>query len=393
MNVDEAERCCDIARAALDNASSEADLEKALRFISKALKLDSTSARANKLRADVESKRVKGFSGSASASASENGRNGEANGRSASQPGTQRRASATTSAPSGEKSAKRGTPEQEKLIANVKKAGADYYRVLGIERGASDADIKKAYRKLALKLHPDKCQAAGAEEVFKTVSKAFACLSDPNKRAAFDRYGSDDPQQAGFGPGMRRRGGAGGAQGFGFDDDIDPADIFNMFFNGGMPGGMGGFGGPGFRVHTFGGGFPRQRQHSGGARGPHVDDSATVIRNILHLLPLLIPILMWLLTPAEEHFSMHRSKEHPHLLRTSRMELPFYVNKHVFEQKFPKGDQQRSMEDRIENEIINRYRRQCDYERQSWTSKRPHCEHLRELQKNNPELNVFSPWR
>ncbi|ABO93948.1 predicted protein, partial [Ostreococcus lucimarinus CCE9901] len=69
--------------------------------------------------------------------------------------------------------------------------GADYYRVLGIERGASDADIKKAYRKLALKLHPDKCQAAGAEEVFKTVSKAFACLSDPNKRAAFDRYGSD----------------------------------------------------------------------------------------------------------------------------------------------------------------------------------------------------------
>ena len=61
MNVDEAERCCDIARAALDNASSEADLEKALRFVSKALKLDSTSARANKLRADVESRRAKGF--------------------------------------------------------------------------------------------------------------------------------------------------------------------------------------------------------------------------------------------------------------------------------------------------------------------------------------------
>ena len=167
-----------------------------------------------------------------------------------------------------------------------------------------------------------------------------------------------------------------------------------MFFNGGMPGGMGGFGGPGFRVHTFGGGFPHQRarQHAGGARGPHVDDSATVVRNILHLLPLLIPILMWLLTPAEEHFSMHRSKEHPDLLRTSRMELPFYVNKHVFQQKFPTGDQQRSMEHRIENEIINRYRRQCDYERQSWTSKRPHCEHLRQLQAKHPTLNVFSPW-
>lgn len=174
--------------------------------------------------------------------------------------------------------------------------------------------------------------------MFKTVSKAFACLSDPNKRAAFDRYGSDDPQQAGFGPGMRRRGGAGGAQGFGFDDDIDPADIFNMFFNGGMPGGMGGFGGPGFRVHTFGGGFPHQRarQHAGGARGPHVDDSATVVRNILHLLPLLIPILMWLLTPAEEHFSMHRSKEHPDLLRTSRMELHFTSTNTSFSKSSPR---------------------------------------------------------
>ena len=88
---------------------------------------------------------------------------------------------------------KRGTPEQEKLIAKIKKAGADYYEVLGVAKGSSEADIKKAYRKLALKLHPDKCQADGAEEVFKTVSRAFACLSDPNKRAAFDRYGSEDP--------------------------------------------------------------------------------------------------------------------------------------------------------------------------------------------------------
>jgi curved DNA-binding protein CbpA len=68
-------------------------------------------------------------------------------------------------------------------------ASKDLYAVLGLERGASpgDEDIRKAYRKLALKLHPDKCKAHRADEAFKAVGRAFACLSDPDKvrRAVF----------------------------------------------------------------------------------------------------------------------------------------------------------------------------------------------------------------
>ena len=89
----------------------------------------------------------------------------------------------------------------------------DYYEVLGVRRDASDADIKKAYRKLARELHPD--TGGGDEERFKRVSQAYEVLSTPDKRAAYDRGG--DP----FG-----RGGAGG---FGFED------IFQSFFGGGAP--------------------------------------------------------------------------------------------------------------------------------------------------------------
>ena len=71
----------------------------------------------------------------------------------------------------------------------------DYYAVLSVERTATDSEIKKAYRKLAVKIHPDKCQGTGAEEAFKIVSKAFACLSDSEKRAAYDRYGSEEGPQ------------------------------------------------------------------------------------------------------------------------------------------------------------------------------------------------------
>lgn len=67
----------------------------------------------------------------------------------------------------------------------------DYYKTLGIQKGATDEDIKKAYRKLALKFHPDKNKAAGAEEKFKEVAEAYEVLSDKKKRDVYDRYGSD----------------------------------------------------------------------------------------------------------------------------------------------------------------------------------------------------------
>ena len=97
----------------------------------------------------------------------------------------------------------------------------DYYEVLGVDRNASAEEIKKAYRSLARKLHPDVNKAPDAEERFKEVKEAYDVLSDEQKRAQYDRYGHIDPNQ-GFGGG-----GFSGADFGGF------GDIFDMFFGGG----------------------------------------------------------------------------------------------------------------------------------------------------------------
>lgn len=76
----------------------------------------------------------------------------------------------------------------------------DYYNILEVDRNASEADIKKAYRRLALKFHPDRNPGdLAAEEKFKEINEAYACLSDPQKRAHFDQFGTAEGAGAGFG--------------------------------------------------------------------------------------------------------------------------------------------------------------------------------------------------
>ena len=114
---------------------------------------------------------------------------------------------------------------------------ADYYSLLGVGRDASEADLKKAYRRLAKKYHPDVNKDAGAEDKFKEIQTAYDVLGDKEKRPLYDSYGDnwDKAQQGGFG------GGQGSSQGFNYED---LGDIFgDLFGGGGASRGAGGFGG------------------------------------------------------------------------------------------------------------------------------------------------------
>lgn len=114
-------------------------------------------------------------------------------------------------------------------------AKRDYYEVLGVGRSASDADIKKAYRQLAKKYHPDMNPGdKEAENKFKEVNEAYEVLSDAQKRARYDQFGHEQPGAGGAGGGYSDFGGFGGGFGGGGFDDI-----FSAFFGGGG----GGFGG------------------------------------------------------------------------------------------------------------------------------------------------------
>ncbi|KAF2199090.1 DUF1977-domain-containing protein [Delitschia confertaspora ATCC 74209] len=218
------------------------------------------------------------------------------------------------------------TVEQKAAVIRIKRCSPTaFYEILGLEEvktTCGESEIKKAYRKLSLLTHPDKNGYEGADEAFKLVSRAFQVLSDPDKKAKYDRFGGDPDSRfpgasastgAGASPfsNFARGAGGGGRGGPMWEEEISPEEMFRQFFGGGMGGGFGGpfggglfdtgpgfvfnlGGGPGIRVHQFGGGRPQRRPNT--AQPPGTEPAPSIRNTLSSLLPLLFLFILPLLS-------------------------------------------------------------------------------------------------
>ncbi|KAL1944961.1 hypothetical protein VTO73DRAFT_2581 [Trametes versicolor] len=349
-NKDEALKCLAIAQ----KHRNAGNFPSAKRFCQKSLTLFSTAEAVKLLQViEVEVQESEGSSssaqpaGSSSAAEAHPSAAGARQRHGAESSKAEGKAKANGDAGAGGAQKKRDyTPENVAVVERVRKCKVtEYYEILALKRDCDEAEVKKAYRKLALALHPDKNGAPGADEAFKMVSKAFQVLSDPQKRSAFDQHGSDPESRfSGMSSGSGRgspafsRGSFGG--GGGFEGEMSPEDLFNMFFGGGgMPmngGSFGGgpFGGPMFTA-TFGpGGFRTTRARTNARRE---QQPAAESRSIwVQLLPLFLLFAFSLLnalpnlfasTPTPDpRFAFNPSPRYNVERTTGGMHVKYHVN-------------------------------------------------------------------
>ncbi|XP_050213936.1 chaperone protein dnaJ 49-like [Mercurialis annua] len=357
-NKDDAVKCLKIGKDALESG----DRARALKFIGKARRLDPTLA-VDDLLSTIENE------GSPDQTAAST--NGPTDSTTTAAPNTESKVrhrgpvTGSSSSASASSSTATYTEEQITIVRQIKKK-KDFYDILGLEKTCTVDDVRKAYRKLSLKVHPDKNKAPGAEEAFKAVSKAFQCLSDEDSRKKYDVTGSDEPVYE-----RRAANRHHGGYHNGYYDDFDPDEIFRQFFFGGRPPAT-----TQFRSFNFGGGM--------GPRTGGDQSSGFNMRALLQLLPVLVILLLNFLPSSEPIYSLSRSYPYEYRVTTPKG-VNFYVKSTRFEQDYPLHSHERAaLEAKVERDYVSILSQNCRFEvqRQQWGFVRetPHCEMLQQFQ-------------
>lgn len=359
-NKDDALKCLRIGREALQSG----DRTRALKFLNKARRLD-PSLPVDDLLSSAED-----------SSHTPNPRNGESS--SASPVSPTLRARVSSKGPSKESATAKEYTEEQVTIVNQIKKQKDYYQILGLERSCTVEDVRKAYRKLSLKVHPDKNTAPGAEEAFKAVSKAFQCLSNEETKKRYDLVGSEEPNYS-RAPARHHSHSHGGFNGF-YDDEFDPDEIFrNFFFGGRTQAAATPFGTFQFRTGGMGGGMGVPQGNGTNGSG------AASIRPWLQILPIILLILLNFLPSSDPLYTLSRNHPYEHKVETARG-VPYFVKSSAkFEQDYPYNSLERQdLERRVEKDYVNIISQHCrvELQRRQWGMLRdmPHCEMLEKFQ-------------
>lgn len=299
MNKDEAQRCLDLGKAAM----ASGDKEKAERLFKKSLHLHPT-------------KEAEIFLSQAS--------------KMDSCPKPTQHVPTSQSQPPPQANF---TKDQEAACQTIIRK-TDYYDILGIGRTATPADIKKAYRSLALKLHPDKNQAPSASEAFKKINKAFACLSDEVKRKTYDQTGQETI------PGIEMNANFGDAE---FADHVFREFFGESFF----------FPSSGFhRVYRTG-------HHTQRRSRPEPAENGRI--PFMQLLPILILLFFSIssnLFVSPEPYSFHMTPTYSVKRQTENYSIIYYL-----EPKFAKSlseSERSNLEIKVEREYLGYLEHTCD---------------------------------
>lgn len=325
-NRDEAERCIEISLSAI----REEQLDRARRFLEKAQRLFPTE-KAQRLLESI----------------AENGNAHSGNNNCGENEGIRQRTTKPVEHLPGDSAtdgAKPYTAEQMDAVKRIKKC-KDYYEILGVSKDASEEELKKAYRKLALKFHPDKNHAPGATEAFKAIGNAYAILSNAEKRKQYDLYGEEKVSQSRHGHSHRN-----------FEADISPEDLFNMFFGGGFPTS---------NVHVYSNGRMRFGHNQRHERREQQRDGGFAL--LVQLMPIFILIIVsalsQLMVSSPPYSLSHRpSSGHTNRRQTTNLKVPYYVGDH-FSAEY-KGINLKHIEDSVEDDYISNLRNNCWKEKQ-----------------------------
>uniref|UniRef100_A0A3B5AII3 DnaJ homolog subfamily B member 12-like n=1 Tax=Stegastes partitus TaxID=144197 RepID=A0A3B5AII3_9TELE len=218
----------------------------------------------------------------------------------------------------------------------------DFYEILGVQKDASEDELKRSYRKLALKFHPDKNHAPGATEAFKAIGNAYAVLSNVNKRRQYDQCGDERRHPSRHSPGNGN-----------FEPDISPEDLFNMFFGGGYPSS---------NAHVYTNGRMRYQRRE---RRERQRDGGLAL--FVQVMPILILVIVSALSQIMVNnpsysLSFRPSAGYSQKRLTENLKVPYYVGEQ-FSKEFT-GVNLKNLEQTVEDDYISNLRNNCWKEKQ-----------------------------
>ncbi|KAL3683417.1 hypothetical protein R1sor_001439 [Riccia sorocarpa] len=332
-NKDEGNKCMQIAKSALEAG----DRERAIKFFTKAQRLyPNPQAEAflsalqegnGKQAADEKSYLKRSDSTTDAKEEKKDGHSGMRHRNGYHQAGS------STSTVGSDASA-----EQIEIVARIRRT-KDYYQILGVAKDCSEEDVRKAYRKISLKVHPDKNKAGGAEEAFKAVNKAFHCLSDSELRAKYDAYGADEDNDLQNHTFRRRR--TAGNPVF-YEDIFEPNDVFNTFFFGGMQPPQAAF----RRAHFT-------RAAGGEGRAGRQDNHSNNLLGLLQLIPILALFLFSYFPFSQPVYSLEKVAPYHYQQKTKEYGVTYFVKTTEFDREYPIGSHSRRQ---VEAQVERDYR-------------------------------------